>query len=551
MKRTKNKQIIGLITALLFCCSLAEAKVKLPVILSDGMVLQREKPLKIWGTADKGEVIEVTFKGNASPTAVKGGKVKSRFSTVTNADGSWEVALPPLKPGGPYIMQINDQVLNDIYIGDVFLCSGQSNMELPVRRVAEAFQEEITTYNNEKIRHIIIPKEFNFHEPQSDVSATGWKGLNQENVPNFSAIAYFFAKSLIEKSNVPVGLINASWGGTPVQSWISEESLADYPYYLNEKRLYENDDYLRQIKQLESQNFMHWNNTLYKGDPGLHESTPWYAKDYDDSTWENKDLFSTDWNNNGLNPINGSHWFRKDIDLTADWSNEDATLRLGYIIDADSVYVNGVFVGTTSYQYPPRIYNVPAGLLKEGKNNITMRVISNNGAAKVVHDKPYKLIGSNGEIDLTGNWKYRLGTPMPQAPGMMFFCYKPVGLYNAMIAPLKNLAIDGVIWYQGESNVSTRNEYTSLLSKMIADWRKTFDNPTLPFYIVELADFLEPDNPARPAWAEMRAIQAKVAETNENTYLITNSDTGEWNDIHPLDKKTPGQRVAAKVLENQ
>ena len=180
-----------------------------------------------------------------------------------------------------------------------------------------------------------------------------------------------------------------------------------------------------------------------------------------------------------------------------------------------------------------------------------MRIISNIGAAKVVHDKPYKLIGSNGEIELTGNWKYRLGTPMPQAPGMMFFCYKPVGLYNAMIAPLKNLAIDGVIWYQGESNVSTRNEYTSLLSKMIADWRKTFDNPTLPFYIVELADFLEPDNPARPAWAEIRAIQAKVAENNENTYLINKRDTGEWNDIHPLDKKTPGQRVAAKVLENQ
>ena len=194
------------------------------------------------------------------------------------------------------------------------------------------------------------------------------------------------------------------------------------------------------------------------------------------------------------------------MEVPQDWNGKEATLRLGCIVDADSVYVNGTFVGTVSYQYPPR---------------------------------------------LQGEWKYRLGASMPPAPGMMFFCYKPVCLYNAMIAPLQNYGIRGVLWYQGESNVDRRNEYAALLTAMIADWRSTFGNPELPFYIVELADFLSRDDVSgRQAWAEMRKEQAKVAETNRNTRLIRNSDLGEWNDIHPLDKKTLGQRAAESALEN-
>lgn len=531
-----------------------EAGVKLPALVSDGMVLQREQPVKVWGTAEPGESIQVKFLKTAGvkealPVAVKGGKMKSVLTATADAAGNWSVTLPPLKAGGPYTLRINEIELKDILVGDVWLCSGQSNMELPVLRVTDMFREEVEAYNNEKIRQFAVPKVYNFHAPQTDVPAACWSACTQKQVMNFSALAYFFAKAMFENTGVPVGLINSSWGGTPVEAWISEESLSEFPMYVNEKRLYEDDDYCKEIKKLEGQNFNRWNRALYQGDAGLHEGTPWYAADYDDSAWQKVNLFSTEWGTTGLNPVNGSHWFRKEVDVPQDWQGREAVLRLGCIVDADSVYVNGTFVGTVSYQYPPRIYNIPAGVLKAGKNNVTVRLISNGGYPHFVKEKPYKILCGNEEVSLEGEWRYRLGAPMPAAPGMMFFCYKPVCLYNAMIAPLRNYSIKGVVWYQGESNVSRRNEYAALLTAMIADWRKTFRNEELPFYIVELADFLaKEDKGGRAAWAEMRKVQAEAAEKNKYTRLIRNSDLGEWNDIHPLDKKTLGGRVAESVL---
>lgn len=548
-----NKVRLSLAVLLCLCAtSMVDAKVKLPALISDGMVLQREQPIKVWGTADAGESVQVKFLKNATPTGVKGGKLKVAYTVTADANGRWTLTLPAMKPGGPYILQVNDIELKDILVGDVWLCSGQSNMELPVSRVTDMFRDEIAAYENTNIRQLKVPNIFNFHAPQADLpDYVAWKPLTQENVMNFSALGYFFAKAMYEKNSIPVGLINSSWGGTPVEAWISEEGLKEFPKYINDKRQYEDDAYLKSIKQTEGLSFYRWNTSLYQGDAGLHEATPWYAANYNDKDWKTVDLFSTDWGTNGLNPINGSHWFRKEVEVPQDWNGKEATLRLGCIVDADSVYVNGTFVGTVSYQYPPRIYTIPAGVLKAGKNTVTIRLISNNSYPHFVKEKPYKIICGNEEVSLQGEWKYRLGAPMPPAPGMMFFCYKPVCLYNAMIAPLQNYGIRGVLWYQGESNVDRRNEYAALLTAMIADWRSTFGNPELPFYIVELADFLSRDDVSgRQAWAEMRKEQAKVAETNRNTRLIRNSDLGEWNDIHPLDKKTLGQRAAESALEN-
>lgn len=535
---------------------LADAKVKLPALVSDGMVLQREQSVKVWGTAEPGERVLVKFlktsvAKDALPAAVEGRKVKNDFTVTADTNGEWSVSLPPLKAGGPYTLRINDIELKDIWVGDVWLCSGQSNMELPVSRVTDMFYEEIISYNNEKIRQFAVPKTYNFHIPQTEMPTACWQACTQQYVMDFSALAYFFAKAMFEKTGVPVGLIHSSWGGTPVESWISEDGLKEFPMYVNEKRLYENDDYCKEIKRLEEQNFSRWNATLYRGDAGLHESTPWYAPGYDDSAWPKVDLFSTGWATTGLNPVNGSHWFRKDIEVPQSWNGKEAVLRLGCIVDADSVYVNGTFVGTVSYQYPPRIYKIPAGVLKAGTNNVTVRLISNNGYPHFVKEKPYKILCGNEEISLEGEWKYRLGAPMPVAPDMMFFCYKPVCLYNAMIAPLQNYSVRGVVWYQGESNVPRRNEYAALLTAMIADWRETFGHKDLPFYIVELADFLAPEDKAgRAAWAEMRSVQAEAVERNRHARLIRNSDLGEWNDIHPLDKKTLGARVAESVLSD-
>lgn len=547
-----NKVRLSLAVLLCLCAtSMVNAKVKLPALISNGMVLQREQPIKVWGTADAGESVQVKFLKSATPTGVKGDKLKAAYTVTTDANGKWTLTLPAMKPGGPYILQVNDIELKDILVGDVWLCSGQSNMELPVSRVTDMFRDEISAYENTNIRQLKVPNIFNFHAPQADLpDYVAWKPLTQENVMNFSALAYFFAKAMHEKNSIPVGLINSSWGGTPVEAWISEEGLKEFPKYINDKRQYEDDAYLKSIKQTEGLNFYRWNTSLYRGDAGLHEATPWYAANYNDKGWKTVDLFSTAWGTNGLNPINGSHWFRKEVEVPQEWNGKEATLRLGCIIDADSVYVNGTFVGTISYQYPPRIYTIPAGVLKAGKNTVTIRLISNNGYPHFVKEKPYKIICGNEEVSLQGEWKYRLGASMPPAPGMMFFCYKPVCLYNAMIAPLQNYGIRGVLWYQGESNVGRRNEYAALLTVLIADWRSTFDNPELPFYIVELADFLSKDDiSGRQAWAEMRKEQAKVAETNRNTRLIRNSDLGEWNDIHPLDKKTLGQRAAESALE--
>ena len=547
-----NKVRLSLAVLLCLCAtSMVDAKVKLPALISDGMVLQREQPIKVWGTADAGESVLVKFLKNATPTGVKGGKLKAPYTATADENGQWSLTLPAMKPGGPYILQVNDIELKDILVGDVWLCSGQSNMELPVSRVTDMFRDEISAYENTNIRQLKVPNIFNFHAPQTDLpDYVAWKPLTQENVMNFSALGYFFAKAMYEKNNIPVGLINSSWGGTPVEAWISEEGLKEFPKYINDKRQYEDDAYLKSIKQTEGLSFYRWNTSLYRGDAGLHEATPWYAANYNDKDWKTVDLFSTDWGTNGLNPINGSHWFRKEVKVPQDWNGKEATLRLGCIVDADSVYVNGTFVGTVSYQYPPRIYTIPAGVLKAGKNTVTIRLISNNGYPHFVKEKPYKIVCGNEEVSLQGEWKYRLGASMPPAPGMMFFCYKPVCLYNAMIAPLQNYGIRGVLWYQGESNVDRRNEYAALLTAMIADWRSTFGNPELPFYIVELADFLSRDDVSgRQAWAEMRKEQAKVAETNRNTRLIHNSDLGEWNDIHPLDKKTLGQRAAESALE--
>lgn len=533
-----DKIRLGVAVLLCFCTALqTDAKVKLPALISNGMVLQREQPVKIWGTADAGESVSVTF-------------MKKKYAATADNNGHWSVTLPSMKAGGPYLMRINDIKLNDILIGDVWLCSGQSNMELPVSRVTDMFATEINEYSNERIRQIIIPKVYNFHAPQETLSATSWKPMTQENVMNFSALAYFFAKEMYEKTKVPVGIINSSWGGTPIEAWISEEGLKEFPIYINDKRLYEDDAYCAHIKKLEGESFYRWNLSLYRSDAGLHEKTPWYASNYDDSNWQTVNMFSRTWGNDGLNPIAGSHWLRQNVEIPQTWNNKEVTLRLGCIIDADSVYVNGTFAGTTGYQYPPRIYRIPAGILKPGVNNITVRIISNGGQPEFVQEKPYKLICDDESINLKEEWKYRLGTPMPSAPNMMFFCYKPVCLYNTMIAPLQHYTLRGTVWYQGESNVSRRNEYATLLTAMMADWRRTFSQPELPFYIVELADYLsKEDISGRKAWAEMRLEQAKAAQTTPNAFLIRNNDLGEWNDIHPLDKKTLGRRVANKVLE--
>lgn len=522
---------LALVVFLLCLTPRCEAKVKLPALVSDGMVLQHGRPVNVWGTADPGEAVAVSF-------------LKKKAQTVADAQGNWLVTLPAMKPGGPYTMTINELQLKNILVGNVWLCSGQSNMELPVSRVLDLFREEAEADSNPMIRHIKVPLTYNFHAPQKDIPATAWKELTPQNALSFSALAYFFAKEWYVKTNIPVGLINSSVGGSPAEAWISEEGLKEFPQYLNDKQMHESDEYIAEVKRLDAHRQSLWNTALYRGDAGLHESQPWYAADYNDSNWQTTDLLATAWGSDGLNPVNGSHWFRRTFEVPQSLAGKEAVLRMGCIVDADSIYVNGVFVGSVSYQYPPRIYPIPESLLRAGKNQITVRLISYGGTPKFVSDKPYKLVFGKEELPLQGEWKYKPGCAMPALPGQTFFQYKPEGLYNAMIAPLLAYTTNGVIWYQGESNVARHNEYASLLTALINDWRQQMQRPDLPFYIVELAGFLAPQDSGQPAWAALRKAQAAAAANNKHVTLIPNSDLGEWNDIHPLDKKTLGKRVA-------
>lgn len=526
------------------------AEVRLPQIISDGMVVQRDRPLTLWGTADPGESVTVKV-------------AKGKSATVTaDADGKWRAELPALKTGKTYTITIGDRAIGNVAVGDVLLCSGQSNMELPVSRVTDMFADEIAQYSNPDIRQFLVPKEFDFDRERSDVSPTKWKSVDDDAM-SFSALAYFTAKALNEQTGLPVGIINASWGGTPVESWISETALADYPYYLNQKALYNSEAYRNAIKEQEGRNYQAWNAVIDSADKGLNGETKYYSPALDDSGWEEVDLLSTSWATDGMNPKNGSHWFRKTVDIDATHAGQPATLRLGCVVDADSVWVNGRQVGFTSYQYPPRIYPIPAGLLKEGKNTVTVRLISQNGTPHFVAEKPYKIIFGErpyarygetcpDEISLEGTWRYRQGAPMPSGPGMMFYCYMPAVLYNGMISPVIGYPVSGAVWYQGESNVGRSNQYPALLKTMMADWRKASGDADMPFYIVELADFLHKDDRGgRAAWQTMRERQAQAAEETPGAVLVRNSDLGEWNDIHPLDKKTLGRRVAEKILSDK
>lgn len=547
----KFKPILAATIAFTIMPMMSEAKVSLPQIISDGMVVQRGKPFKLHGSADPGETIKV-----------KVAKLKKGTASVTaDSLGHWSVELPALPVGKTYSVTVNDITIDNVAVGDVLLCSGQSNMELPINRVTDMFADEIAAYSNPDIRQFIVPKEVEFHGERNDVSPTSWKSVDDDAM-NFSAIAYFTAKSLNERTGLPVGIINASWGGTPVESWISEEYLSEYPYYINQKHIYDDDTYRTAIKEREGKNYYHWNTTLDSADPGLNGAKKYYDPSLDDSGWSVVDLMSKDWGTDGLNPINGSHWFRRSVNIDADHAGKAATLRLGCIVDADSAWVNGVFVGNTTYQYPPRIYHIPAGLLREGENIVTVRLISQNGAPSFVPEKPYKIIfgdrpyarygvTADDETSLEGDWKYAPGAPMPKGPDMMFYCYLPAVLYNSMIAPVIDYPVAGTVWYQGESNVSRRNQYRTLLETMIQNWRDASGDSTMPFYIVELANFLHPDKKGeRSAWQQMREQQSKVAQETPGAYLIRNSDLGEWNDIHPLDKKTLGIRVADKIIDN-
>ena len=512
----------------------AFSQIRLPKLIVDGMVLQRETPVNIWGWAAAGEKVTLRF-NNLS------------FQTETSTDGKWQIALPPQKAGGPFEMEIsasNKLVLKDILFGDVWLCSGQSNMEYPMNRLIDKYAAEIAGCENSYIRQFKVPQKYDFNAPVDDYSAGSWVAVNPETILNFSGVAYFFAKELNAKYKIPVGIINATVGGSPAEAWMSTEALKEFPVYLAEAEKFKNQGYIIEIQQKEKKASEEWYAELNKKDKGLQSKPGWKDPVFDASFWPVMPVPSY-WADHGLGEVNGVVWFRREFVVPVPMTGKPVRLFMGRIVDADSVFINGKFVGTTSYQYPQRNYKIHEDVLKPGKNVIVVRVVNNSGLGGFVKDKPYQLFAGNDTINLAGNWQYQLGCTMNPAPGQTFVQWKPTGLYNGMLAPANNYAVKGVAWYQGESNVERFQEYRKLLTALISDWRKKHDQDNLPFIFAQLPNFMEAKKqPAESNWASFRYEQLKTAQTVKNAAITCNIDLGEWNDIHPQNKQDVAKRLA-------
>jgi len=533
MKVNVRIHIFALCFYTLFICQAAYCLVRLPLLVSDGMVLQRGDGVRIWGWADAGEEVTIKFSGGT-------------YNAAADMDGNWAVMLSELRAGGPYDMEINADnhiTLKNIMIGDVWVCSGQSNMDLSMARVKDRYEDVIANSNNPAIKRFFVSKRYNFNTPQEDLQSGYWESANPESILRFTATGYFFAKALYEKYEVPIGLIHASVGGSPAEAWLSEDALKEFPAHLETAEKFKDSAYLNQIADKDKAVSDAWYSLLQQKDKGLADGQkPWFDTTYDASDWAIMNVPGY-WADEELGNVNGVVWFRKEIGVPALMTGKPARLLMGRVVDSDKTYVNGKFVGSVSYQYPPRKYDVPENLLKEGKNVIVVRVVNNIGRGGFILDKPYQLTAGGQTIDLKGQWQYKLGATMEPLQPKTFIEWQPLGLFNGMIAPLLNYTIKGVIWYQGESNAGRPLEYQKLFPAMIADWRRNWNQGDFPFLYVQLANFMQvKDQPSESNWAELREAQLKTLAV-PNTGMAVAIDIGEWNDIHPLNKEDVGKRL--------
>ena len=518
---------------LLLCTPLLRAEVRLPRLIGDGMVLQRDTKVKVWGWADAGETVVVAFDGKL-------------YSTERTGEGRWETTLPPSQAGGPYEMTIsgsNELKISDILFGDVWLCSGQSNMEYSMGMVASRYADEIAASTNDRIRQFNVPKEFDFQGPRTDYSRGEWSSADPESVRDFTAVGYFFAREINQRYDVPVGLINASLGGSPAEAWMTPEALSEYPGLYDDALRYRDTAYVAEVRRSDRERIGGWYGELKGKDAGYAGTIAWSDPAAVDDGWATTTLPGF-WNDTDLGNANGSVWYRRSFEVPASLTGKEVSLPFGNIVDADSVWINGTFVGGFGSQYVPRNYTVPAGVLQAGENTIAVRVVSAAGRGGFIPDKTYALTDGRTTVDLTGEWKFRRGGEMEPLQGPTFIQWKPTGLYHAMIAPLLPYALKGVLWYQGESNVGRDRQYTTLFPGLIQDWREQLDDPDLPFLAVQLPNFGTPrEEPGESGWAMMREAQEKILAL-DHTGLATTIDIGEWNDIHPLNKLDVGKRLA-------
>ena len=516
----------------------------LHTLFSDDAVLQRNRVIPVWGWTKPGEKVTVAL--NDKTTAA-----------VADASGRWTAKIGPYPAGGPHTLRVSgtnpaDLVTRqNILFGDVWLCSGQSNMEFGVGNLANA-DEEISKANYPQIRLFTVPKKVSATPVQTVDSK--WLQCTPDTIKQgawngFSAVAYFFGRKLNQELNIPIGLIHSSWGGTIAEAWVSESSLGTLPDFTD--AIASSKAAVVSAEPLEGR----VNKWLAGHDPAIQSN--WAAPESDDSKWQTLPV-PGNWEGAGvpaLAEFDGIVLFRREIDVPADWAGNDLTLHLGGIDDNDVTYWNGAKVGATDGWDKKRTYKIPGTQVKAGRTVIAVRV-TDTGVGGGFHgaSEDVKLVreGAN-PIPLSGAWKYRISVPLDKMAGMPRDINQTEPnqvdvLYNGMIAPLEPFALTGAIWYQGESNAGRAKQYARLLPTLIKDWRKKFDTP-LPFYIVQLAGFMAPDDfPQSDGWPLLRAAQMQTAQTIPNTGIAITTDVGDEKDIHPKNKQDVGLRLALAAL---
>jgi sialate O-acetylesterase len=523
-------------TLLLTISIIGKAEVRLPSIFTDDMVLQRDIPIKIWGWADKREQVSVTF-------------LEATVTVKADKNGKWQAELEPVKAGGPYELMIkgkNEITLSNILVGDVWICSGQSNMEWPLS-ASNGAEEAIQDAANPRVRLITIQKKTST-VPLEDCETDGWVICTSETAPSFSAIGYYFGRKLNEDFDVPIGLIHTSWGGTNVETWTSASAIEQVDGFegISEELAQFDEEKVRGSMREKIESIT---GPLPDEDAGMEgQIAVWATSTMDYSSWKEMDIPQL-WEGFGLEGLDGIVWFQKDIELEASDLLNDVEIHLGPIDDSDITYLNGKEIGRTIQKYnEPRIYEVEKSLLKKGKNSLVVRV-EDTGGGGGIYGSPenMRVVLTDKKVSLAGSWKYKIGK------GDLSFSIGPNNmpslLFNAMIHPLVPMGVKGAIWYQGESNADRAYEYRTLLPLMITNWREVWAQGEFPFLFVQLANFMQPkDEPVESAWAELREAQTMTLSL-PNTGMATIIDIGEANNIHPRNKLDVGNRLALSALK--
>ncbi|MCL2570894.1 MAG: sialate O-acetylesterase [Defluviitaleaceae bacterium] len=486
--------------------------IKLPAIFSDGMVIN--KNAKIWGWAQPGTEVEVVFFD------------KTRKVT-TDDNGRFDAIIESEVYGGPHTLVIGDKIINDVYIGHVWLCGGQSNMEQPISRARPLLDPYIK--EAPQIRAFQVEKGMAFDAPRDDTNAC-WKPATEGFLEEIFAVPFFFAQAL--ELNTPIGLVNVAAGGTPAEGWLPEDIIRTFPGFYERLEPYKTPGYV-QLKERESATpIAEWQRSFDDNDEGLKKG--WHSREYDHSHWEEAMLLD-----NSNRPDHGSIWYRKDIYLPENIPDH-VKLTLGRVVDSVKVYINGELVISVDYQYPPCSGTIPKGLLQPGKNTVAIRAVGATNKHHFTPGKTYELSYEDSKISLLGPWKRRVGHTMPPAPAALWLYNVPSCVYNYMMAPVLGYSIDGIIWYQGESNTSSPQGYKAVYEAFVGHMRMHFGD--VPVIFTQLANFVDPAGNGQN-WAELREEQRQCLEI-ENTAMAVTIDCGEYNDLHPQDKKTVGERLA-------